>query len=416
MIQIGPYQLNGRAVLAPMAGITDFPFRQMCRQTGAAMVTAEMSASNPALRNTRKSLLRLTNPDDAEPRAVQIVGTEAAQMAEAARYQVSHGAQIVDINMGCPAKKVCKKLAGSALLKDEKLVSEILNAVVGSVDVPVTLKIRTGWDTDSKNAVQIARIAQDCGIQSLAVHGRTRACRYHGSVEYDTIGAVVQAVDIPVFANGDITSAIKAKTVLDYTGADGVMIGRGAQGNPWIFREINDLLNNPNASSELFTAKSLNLGITSGKERLIMEHLRHIHRYYGDFEESSFKQTPSNTSTSGLNDDLDLSGNTGNKKQNAGIHTELAVRIARKHICWYFEQTLQQILNQQQQNQNTEYTKNTEKENIADSRVLDQEVKRLIGNIETAKKRFNQLSSCNAQLEHVAHFFGELQTTGDIAA
>lgn len=409
MIQIGPYQLNGRAVLAPMAGITDFPFRQMCHQMGAAMVTAEMSASNPALRNTRKSLLRLTNPDDAEPRAVQIVGTEAAQMAEAARYQVSHGAQIVDINMGCPAKKVCKKLAGSALLKDEKLVNEILNAVVGSVDVPVTLKIRTGWDTDSKNAVQIARIAQDCGIQSLAVHGRTRACRYHGSVEYDTIGAVVQAVDIPVFANGDITSAIKAKTVLDYTGADGVMIGRGAQGKPWIFREINDLLNNPNASSELFTAKSLNLGITSGKERLIMEHLRHIHRYY-----SSFEGTPLNNS--GLNDDIGLSGNTGNKKQNAGIHTELAVRIARKHICWYFEQTLQQIINQQQQSQNTEATKNTEKAIIADSRVLDQEVKRLISNIETAKKRFNQLSSCNAQLEHVAHFFGELQTTGDIAA
>ncbi|HAW14197.1 MAG TPA: tRNA dihydrouridine synthase DusB, partial [Cellvibrionales bacterium] len=177
MITIGPYQLAGRAVLAPMAGVTDFPFRQICRRLGASMVTAEMSASNPALRDTRKSQLRLANPDDAEPRTIQIVGTEPLHMAAAARYQVESGAQIVDINMGCPAKKVCKKLAGSALMKDTHLVRAILTAVVASVDVPVTLKIRTGWDLESRNAVEIAKIAEDLGVQSLAVHGRTRACR-----------------------------------------------------------------------------------------------------------------------------------------------------------------------------------------------------------------------------------------------
>lgn len=406
MIQIGPYYLEGRAVLAPMAGVTDFPFRQICRRSGAAMVTAEMSASNPELRNTRKSLLRLTNPEDSEPRTVQIVGTEPLQMADAARYQVEAGAQIVDINMGCPAKKVCKKLAGSALLKDEQLVQEILHAVVNSVNVPVTLKIRTGWDLASRNAVQIAKIAQDCGIQSLAVHGRTRACRYKGMAEYDTMAEVVQAVDIPVFANGDIRSAIKAKAVLDYTGASGVMIGRGAQGKPWIFHEINDLLSNPNASSELFTAKSLNLGNTSRQERLIMDHLRHIHRYYS--------QTGSEISSElGLR----VSGGVANKRttaknkrQDTEKHMEMGVRIARKHICWYFEQTVQSIVEQ-----NLEKEKDVEN---ADSRpiVTNKEVQRLVATIEIAKKQFNQLGNPNAQLEYVEHFFGELQTTGDIAA
>lgn len=400
MITIGPYQLAGRAVLAPMAGVTDFPFRQICRRLGASMVTAEMSASNPALRDTRKSQLRLANPDDAEPRTIQIVGTEPLHMAAAARYQVESGAQIVDINMGCPAKKVCKKLAGSALMKDTHLVRAILTAVVASVDVPVTLKIRTGWDLESRNAVEIAKIAEDLGVQSLAVHGRTRACRFHGLAEYDTIGEVVQAVNIPVFANGDISSAVKAKTVLDYTGADGVMIGRGAQGRPWIFSEINDLLNNKKATSELFTAKSLNLNHTRNQEHFIMEHLLHIHDYYHEICSSD--------NNANLTKRLETSPKSEDcqKKRNTEKHTDLAVRISRKHICWYFEQMIHMLV---------DLNNKKDLDSVA-SQGLKQEVKRLITNIETAKKQFNQLSSRNAQLEHVEHFFGELHTTGDIAA
>ena len=397
MINIGRYQLAGRAVLAPMAGVTDFPFRQICRRLGASMVTAEMSGSNPALRDTRKSQLRLANPDDAEPRTIQIVGTEPLQMAAAARYQVESGAQIVDINMGCPAKKVCKKLAGSALMKDTNLVRDILTAVVASVDAPVTLKIRTGWDPESRNAVEIARIAEDLGVQSLAVHGRTRACRFRGLAEYDTIAKVVQAVNIPVFANGDINSAIKAKTVLDYTGADGIMIGRGAQGRPWIFSEINDLLDNKKAKSELFTAKSLNLNHTRNQERFIMDHLLHIHDYYHEICNSD-----------NLTKQLEISLKSENckKKRNIEKHTELAVRISRKHICWYFEQMIHALVD----------LNNKKDLDSVVSQELKQEAKRLITNIETAKKQFNQLSSRNAQLEHVEHFFGELHTTGDMAA
>jgi len=397
MINIGRYQLAGRAVLAPMAGVTDFPFRQICRRLGASMVTAEMSGSNPALRDTRKSQLRLANPDDAEPRTIQIVGTEPLQMAAAARYQVESGAQIVDINMGCPAKKVCKKLAGSALMKDTNLVRDILTAVVASVDAPVTLKIRTGWDPESRNAVEIARIAEDLGVQSLAVHGRTRACRFRGLAEYDTIAKVVQAVNIPVFANGDINSAIKAKTVMDYTGADGIMIGRGAQGRPWIFSEINDLLDNKKAKSELFTAKSLNLNHTRNQERFIMDHLLHIHDYYHEICNSD-----------NLTKQLEISLKSENckKKRNIEKHTELAVRISRKHICWYFEQMIHALVD----------LNNKKDLDSVVSQELKQEAKRLITNIETAKKQFNQLSSRNAQLEHVEHFFGELHTTGDMAA
>ena len=191
MIQIGPYSIAGRAVLAPMAGVTDYPFRKICKANGASMVTAEMCASNPALRNSLKSRTRRANRNDAEPRVVQIVGSEPKQMAEAAAYQVEHGAQIIDINMGCPAKKVCKKLAGSALLKDTTLVSQILTAVVDAVDVPVTLKIRTGWDSQQRNAKYVAQLAEAAGIQSLAVHGRTRACRFNGQAEYDTIASAV---------------------------------------------------------------------------------------------------------------------------------------------------------------------------------------------------------------------------------
>ncbi len=378
MIQIGPYQLDGPAVLAPMAGVTDFPFRQICKKLGASMVTAEMSASNPLLRKTQKSMLRLAHPDDTEPRTIQIVGTEPRQMADAAIYQVQSGAQIIDINMGCPAKKVCKKLAGSALLKDEHKVAAILTAVVASVDVPVTLKIRTGWDLSDRNAVSIAKMAESIGIQSLAVHGRTRACRFQGPVEYDTIGEVAQAVDIPVFANGDITSATKAKAILDYTGANGIMIGRAAQGKPWIFQEIKDLLSEFNPSSELFTAKSLIQGDTKIPEHIIIDHLCHIHRYYNS---TCFN----------------------NKQRNVKNCTSLAVKIARKHISWYFEQFGRIIHNHMDINDTGSY-------------AVKQEVKRRISNIKAAKKQFNQLDCPSAQLDCLQQFFGDLHTTGDIAA
>ncbi|MBR9805342.1 tRNA dihydrouridine synthase DusB, partial [bacterium] len=225
MTHIGPFQLKSKAVLAPMAGVTDQPFRSLCLQFGAGAVTAEMTSSNPKLWHTRKSTLRRVHQSLPSPRIVQILGTEPEQMAAAARYNVDLGAEVIDINMGCPAKKVCKKLAGSALMKDERLVADILTAVVNAIDVPVTLKTRTGWSCEQKNAVNIAKIAENCGIQSLAIHGRTRACRYNGKAEYDTIAEVVAAVDIPVFANGDIQSAEMAKSVLDYTHAAGVMIG-----------------------------------------------------------------------------------------------------------------------------------------------------------------------------------------------
>lgn len=235
---IGPYSVDTPIALAPMAGVTDRPFRQLCRQWGAGHVVSEMVASDTRLWNSRKSSTRLDYSGESAPRTVQIVGYDAAMMAEAARACVDLGAQIVDINMGCPAKKVCNRLAGSALLQDEGLVAEILTAVVGAVGVPVTLKTRTGWNHDNRNGVQIARIAEDCGIQLLVMHGRTRADKYMGAAEYDTIAAVKQAVQIPVFANGDIDSAEKAEMVLVHTGCDGIMIGRGAHGRPWIFREI----------------------------------------------------------------------------------------------------------------------------------------------------------------------------------
>lgn len=452
MIQIGPYTLHGRAVLAPMAGVSDFPFRKICRRMGAAMVTAEMSASDPALRHTHKSLTRLTHPDDDEPRAIQIVGTDPHQMAMAAQYQVEHGAQIVDINMGCPAKKVCKKLAGSALMKDEVKVRQILEAVVASVDVPVTLKIRTGWDPQSRNAVNIAKMAEDIGIQSLAVHGRTRACRYHGNAEYDTIAAVVQAVNIPVFANGDITSAIKAKRVLDYTDASGVMIGRGAQGRPWIFQEINHLLGHSKASSELFTGKSLSFCDTNNKERLIIEHLTQIHHYYdtGLGLNPDGSKCKSDADTGGFGNSQSNNSSEAIENQEKVVkQPNLAVKMARKHVCWYFEQMASSIVEQYQDkdehdlnktqplpvvvaaNKNrtttlkaTETTTDRlEREKLEqaaqalkESCTIPQEVQQLTDKIVIARKQFNQLGSCSAQLEHIKHFFGELQTTGDIAA
>lgn len=243
MLQIGPYQIDIPVILAPMAGVTDRPFRQLCRQQGAGLAISEMVTSDTSLWHSRKSRQRLDHRGETGPIAVQIAGADPQMMAEAARQNVDNGAQIIDINMGCPAKKVCKKAAGSALLRDEALVASILQAVVSAVEVPVTLKIRTGWSPEQRNAVAIARLAEDCGIQALAIHGRTRACRFAGQAEYDTIAKVVQTIKIPVLCNGDIDTASKAQQVLQQTGAQAVMIGRAAQGRPWIFRQISHYLN-----------------------------------------------------------------------------------------------------------------------------------------------------------------------------
>ncbi|VXB14392.1 MULTISPECIES: tRNA dihydrouridine synthase DusB [unclassified Pseudomonas] len=285
--RIGPYTLPNRLILAPMAGVTDRPFRQLCRRLGAGLVVSEMVTSDVRLWNSRKSSLRLLHAGDPEPRSVQIAGGDPQMMADAARKNVELGAQIIDINMGCPAKKVCNKAAGSALLRDEPLVREILAAVVGAVDVPVTLKIRTGWDRQNKNGITVAKIAEDAGIAALSVHGRTRADLYTGEAEYDTIAAIKQAISIPVFANGDIDSPQKAKAVLDATGADALLIGRAAQGRPWIFREIEHYL----STGETLPAPSL-LEV----ERILLEHLAALHAFYGEL---------------------------------------MGTRIARKHVGWY---------------------------------------------------------------------------------
>jgi tRNA-dihydrouridine synthase B len=286
-LTIGPYTLSSPFVLAPMAGITDAPFRRLCRLFGAGMTTSEMTTADTRLWQTAKSRQRLNLDLDAEPIAVQIAGSEPRQLAAAAVACESRGAQIIDINMGCPAKKVCKQLAGSALLKDEKLVASILQAVVAAVDVPVTLKYRTGWDTHHRNAVAIGRIAEDAGVTALAIHGRTRACQYRGEAEYETIAAVKQAVNIPVIANGDITTLEKSLEVLRVTNADGLMIGRAARGRPWIFRDLGLLLD-PAAENTLLEKVDL--------RDIMLGHLSDLHRFYGDV--------------------------TG-------------VRVARKHLTWY---------------------------------------------------------------------------------
>jgi len=237
-MRIGPHALPNNLAVAPMAGVTDRPFRQLCKRLGAGYAVSEMVASNPALRATAKSLRRIDHAGEVAPIAVQIAGADPAMLADAARYNVDRGAQIIDVNMGCPAKKVCNVAAGSALLSDEPRVAAILAAVVAAVEVPVTLKIRTGPSPERRNAVRIARIAEDAGIAALAVHGRTRACAFTGAVEYETIRLVKRAVRIPVIANGDVDTPESAKAVLEATGADGLMIGRAAQGRPWIFREI----------------------------------------------------------------------------------------------------------------------------------------------------------------------------------
>ncbi len=286
-MRIGPYQLKNNLLVAPMAGVTDRPFRQLCREFGAGLAISEMISCNSALRGTRKTLRRLDFEGEPGPISVQILGTDPATMANAAQINVDHGADIIDINMGCPAKKVCKIDAGSALLRDEGKVARILTSVVNTVNVPVTLKIRTGWDPHSRNGVAIARIAEECGVQALAVHGRTRACGFSGTADYDTIGAIVEAVSIPVIANGDIDSPKKVKKVLATTGAAGIMIGRAARGRPWIFAEI---------AHYLATGEELPEPSRFWIRDLLLNHLERLFVFYSEYQ---------------------------------------GVRVARKHIAWY---------------------------------------------------------------------------------
>lgn len=273
-----------------MAGVTDRPFRELCLRYGAGMAVSEMMSSNPKLWKTAKSQQRMVHEGESGIRSVQIAGADPKLMAEAAQFSVENGAQIIDINMGCPAKKVNKKLAGSALLKYPDIIEDILRTVVDAVDVPVTLKTRTGWDTDNKNCVQIAKLAEDCGIQALALHGRTRTCMYKGEAEYDSIKAVKNAISIPVIANGDIDSPEKAKFVLDYTGADALMIGRPAQGRPWIFEEIQHYLENGTLMPER---------PTEDVRGILLGHVQALHQFYGEY---------------------------------------LGPRIARKHVGWYLKE------------------------------------------------------------------------------
>ena len=289
MLTIGPYDIETPVILAPMAGVTDRPFRRLCLRLGAGMVVSEMVTCDTRLWKTRKTRLRLVHDGEAEPRSVQIAGGDPEMMAEAARQNEAMGAQIIDINMGCPAKKVCSKAAGSALLKDETLVRAILERVTASVSIPVTLKIRTGWSPEHRNGVTIARIAEDCGIQALAVHGRTRSCMYRGEAEYDTIAEICEAISIPVIANGDITSAEKARAVLDHTGAQAVMVGRAAQGRPWIFREIDHFLKQG--------AHLPAPGLEDIRD-ILLDHLAQLYEFYGELP---------------------------------------GVRIARKHVGWYLQ-------------------------------------------------------------------------------
>lgn len=271
-MQIGPYTLDNKLILAPMAGVTDRPFRQLCRRLGAGLAVSEMVSADTSLWGSRKSLRRLDHSGESGPVSVQIVGTEPAKLAEAARRNIDMGAQIIDINMGCPAKKVCKVAAGSALLRDEALVGRILETVVDAVDAPVTLKIRTGWDRDNRNALAIGRIAQESGIQALAIHGRTRADKYAGDAEYDTIKATKSVLTIPVIANGDIDSPQRAREVLAETGADAIMIGRAAQGRPWIFEEIQHYFD----SGKIAPARPAGWIAT-----ILLEHLDELYRHYG---------------------------------------------------------------------------------------------------------------------------------------
>ena len=286
-MRIGPYQLKNNLVVAPMAGVTDRPFRLLCRSLGAGLAVSEMVASNSLLWGSEKTKRRANHEGEPEPKSVQIVGADPVMLAEAAKVNVSNGAQLIDINMGCPAKKICNVMAGSALLRDEALVARLLESVVKAVNVPVTLKIRTGWDSSLRNGVAIARLAEQCGIQALSVHGRTRADAFMGEAEYDTIAAIKAAVTIPVLANGDIDTPEKAKYVLAHTGVDGLMIGRAAQGRPWIFREIEHFLK---------TGEKLPEPAPLEVRDILLGHLENLYEFYGE---------------------------------------HLGVRVARKHISWY---------------------------------------------------------------------------------
>jgi tRNA-dihydrouridine synthase B len=287
-MKIGSHTLKNKLILAPMAGITDRPFRNLCRDYGAGLAVSEMVSSNPALRKHKRTLLKADHQGENGLRSVQILGTEPSVMAEAARFNQQHGADIIDINMGCPAKKVCAVAAGSALLKNESLVASILESVVNAVDIPVTLKIRTGWDLENRNALKIAQLAENSGIAALTIHGRTRACKFKGDAEYETIKKVKQTVNIPIIANGDINSPKKAAFVLNYTGVDAIMIGRSAQGQPWIFEQLQQTL----AGKDYLPLSFPQITQT------ILSHLEQLYHFYGE--------------TSG-------------------------VRIARKHIGWYFK-------------------------------------------------------------------------------
>lgn len=272
-MRIGKYELANPLIVAPMAGITDKPFRNLCLHYGAALAVSEMVSSNPDVWNSEKSRFRMNHYTEQGLRSVQIAGSDPELMAQAAQHNVSLGAQIIDINMGCPAKKVNKKIAGSALLQHPTLVKKILESVVNAVDVPVTLKTRTGWDADHKNGLDIAQIAEDCGIQALTIHGRTRQDLFKGNAEYDTIKTIKANVSIPVIANGDITSPEKAKFVLDYTGADGIMIGRAAQGKPWIFQEILHYLKTGEKAEPLSALE---------QNKTMLQHVQSLHQFYGD--------------------------------------------------------------------------------------------------------------------------------------
>ncbi len=306
-MKIGTFQSDNVLFLAPMAGVTDLPFRKLCKAHGAGWVVSEMVWSHKHLYETTKTQRRIDHSDEVSPRIIQIAGGDPSMLAESAILNVEKGADIIDINMGCPAKKVCNKLAGSALMQDEKLVADILKCVVNAVNVPVTLKIRTGWSKENKNAMSIAKIAEHEGIQALTIHGRTRDQRYMGVAEYELIAEIKHKLNIPIIANGDIDSPEKAKQVLDYTKADALMIGRGAHGNPWLFSQTND-----------FITKGQYQRAPDFSERIpaMIEHVKAMHAFYGDY--------------------------TG-------------VRFARKHVGWYFEHitnhdisTLRQQFNQLQ--------------------------------------------------------------------
>ena len=271
-MNIGKYLLPSKVLLAPMAGTSDKPFRMICREQGAALTTSEMVVMQKHLLNTNKSKHRLDFRSEQSPISIQIAGSESKELAESAKQALEFGADIIDINMGCPAKKVCNKAAGSALMQNEKLVEDIIKSVVNAVNIPVTLKMRTGWNEENKNAPTIAKIAEDNGIKMLAIHGRTRAQKYNGDAEYDTVKKIKGIVSIPVVANGDITSAEKAKKVLDYTGADAVMLGRATQGNPWLVGQINNYLTTGKISKSTLLDKKISL---------ILKHILQIHDFYG---------------------------------------------------------------------------------------------------------------------------------------